>query len=53
MGHIKIYYICDRKQCKECSKECKYTSDIKHAVNFKKKDSRNVYFEKEVNDKEK
>lgn len=34
-----IYFLCDRKACKDCDSkwsECMYTSDIKHAVNFKK-----------------
>jgi hypothetical protein len=32
----KIVYICDRKACNPCSGEhCHYTTDIRHAVNFK------------------
>lgn len=30
-----IYYICDRKKCPKCSPNCKHTSDISHAANFK------------------
>ena len=30
----KVLYVCDQKQCKKCSDECIYTSDIKHAKNF-------------------
>ena len=31
----KIFYICDRKKCKRCNSDCKHTSDINHAANFK------------------
>lgn len=31
-----VLYICDRQKCKNCTHHCKHTSDIKHAVNFKK-----------------
>ena len=34
----KIFYICDRKKCKSCNSECKHTSDIIHAANFKSLD---------------
>lgn len=34
----KIFYICDRKKCKRCNSECKHTSDIIHAANFKSLD---------------
>lgn len=34
----KIFYICDRKKCKRCNPECKHTSDIIHAANFKSLD---------------
>ncbi len=30
----KIYYVCDRKACANCSPECNHTSDITHAKNF-------------------
>lgn len=31
----KVLYLCDRRQCQNCSyPECKYTTDIIHAVNF-------------------
>lgn len=31
-----VLYICDRKACGDkCREECKYTSNVKHAVNFK------------------
>lgn len=26
------YYICDRKKCNNCAKECKHTTDIEHAA---------------------
>lgn len=32
---VKIFYICDRKKCEHCHSECRYTSDIRHAANFK------------------
>lgn len=52
----KIFYICDRKKCKRCNSECKHTSDIIHATNFKSLDieadgqnigATNDYFEKD------
>lgn len=52
----KIFYICDRKKCKRCNSECKHTSDIIHAANFKplviETDGQNIsatndYFEKD------
>lgn len=40
----KVAYVCDRKQCKNCSyPECKHTTNIKHANNFVKQC--NVYME--------
>lgn len=30
----KVFYLCDRKACSNCSDTCGYTSDINHAVNF-------------------
>lgn len=30
----KILFECDGLACKECSKECSHTKDVKHAVNF-------------------
>lgn len=41
----KILYLCDSGQCKNCSNECKHTTDINHAKNFNKKFG--VYVEKE------
>lgn len=32
----QVVYICDRKACKKCHPECMHTSNIDHAVNFKK-----------------
>lgn len=29
---INILYLCDRKQCENCSDVCKHTSDINHAI---------------------
>lgn len=31
----RILYICDRRKCNNCSMECRHTTDIEHAVNFK------------------
>lgn len=30
----RIYFLCDRKKCENCSQECRHTTDISHAVNF-------------------
>ena len=44
MNNIKIAYLCDRKACDECSimlnPACDHTTDIRHAVNFKKLDDK-------------
>lgn len=29
-----VFYVCDRKACKTCNPDCKYTSNIEHAKNF-------------------
>lgn len=42
----RVYYLCDRKACDLCGNNCEHTSDIKHAVNFKKNESGD-FFEKE------
>ena len=40
----KVAYVCDRKQCENCSyPDCKHTTNIKHAKNFVKQC--NVYME--------
>jgi hypothetical protein len=31
---MKIFYLCDRRACEHCSPECKYMTDVRHAVNF-------------------
>lgn len=41
----KVLYLCDGKQCKKCSNECKHTTDIGHAKNFNNEFG--VYVEKE------
>ena len=28
----KVFYICDRKRCDNCSPECRHTQDIGHAL---------------------
>lgn len=33
-NEIQVLYICDGKKCDNCSKECFYTSDIRHAASF-------------------
>jgi hypothetical protein len=34
-----VLYICDQKQCKNCSyPTCKHTEDVNHAVNFTKEE---------------
>lgn len=30
----KIYYVCDRTACANCSPDCNHTSNIAHAKNF-------------------
>lgn len=49
MDEPKILYICDRHRCEPgtCSyPECRFTTDITHAVNFEK-DGMGNYVEKE------
>ena len=31
---MNVFYLCNRKKCKECSDECKLTTDVRYAVNF-------------------
>lgn len=40
MKDIKLLYLCDRKACSNCSKECKHTSNIEHAINRSNLDGR-------------
>lgn len=49
----RIFYICDRRraECKNCSPDCFFTTDIEHAVNFEKFDG--MYWEKEKLNEEK
>lgn len=43
-----IAYLCDRKQCENCSyPTCRHTTDISHAVNFEQCGNTNRYIEKE------
>ena len=30
-----VLYECDRRACQKCSPECHYTTDIRHAANFR------------------
>ena len=32
---MDVFYLCNRKKCKECSDECKLTTDDRYAANFK------------------
>ena len=50
----KIFFICDgdvpeceKTECYQCGGECKWTSDVRHAVNFKDLFDYGVYFEKD------
>ena len=37
----EVLYLCDRKACKVCKPEqCRHTTDVNHAVNFRFSDSR-------------
>ena len=55
MRQLETVYICDRKRCKKCSAPvCTKTTDIDHAVNFKRIDDydRHEYYYEEIeNDK--
>lgn len=31
---MNVFYLCNRKKCKECYDECKLTTDVRYAVNF-------------------
>lgn len=44
----EIVYLCDRKQCKNCSDSCRYTSDINHAVNFEHLTYDGQHWEKDI-----
>lgn len=35
MSELQVFYICDRIKCENCHENCKHTTDIKHAKNFK------------------
>lgn len=46
-------YLCDRQKCKYCSYPlCAHTTDIEHAVNFKKVPDHDVYAEDGIEVKE-
>ena len=40
---MSVLYLCDGKRCAFCSEECKHTSQIEHAVNFKEDASGNYW----------
>ena len=46
---MAVLYLCDGKACEVCSPECNHTSDISHAVNFKKEPGEN-YWERAIFD---
>lgn len=48
---MKIAYICDRKRCEYCDEICNHTTDIEHAVNFRKVED-GVWFEREETEDE-
>lgn len=45
----KIMYLCNKKRCIEYRGECKHTSDVQYAKNFKDKD--NFMVEQEESDR--
>lgn len=45
-----VLFLCDRRKCGTCHPEvCKYTTDIRHAVNFAKAEG--FWLEREDDDK--
>ena len=40
----KVFYVCDRRACVNCSAYCNHTSDIKHAASFTLVDNK-AFFE--------
>lgn len=42
MDKIKIYYLCNKKQCpsSSCNEYCHHTSNIEYAANYRKKPTR-------------
>ena len=53
MSECSVGYVCDKKACNYCTwPECKHTTDICHAVNFRmlgarSKDKKILFIEKE------
>ena len=47
-GVEDIMFLCDRRACDTCLKECKHTSDIKHAENFQLSMGGKSFIEKET-----
>jgi len=44
---MDVFYLCNRKKCKECFDECKLTSDVRYAAHFRleeRKDSNGENF---------
>ena len=44
VNQAKILFVCDKRKCGSCRKDCDYTADIKHAKNFEL--SGGVYIER-------
>lgn len=42
-----VFFLCDRTACENCNSECKHTSNIEHAKNFKIIADGRAYFEQE------
>ena len=39
----KVFYLCDRRACERCSPNCKHTTDIRHAANFRVKTDGSIW----------
>ena len=39
-GVMKIYYLCNRKRCVNCTGECNHTCDIRYSLNYRKRPTR-------------
>ena len=47
---MAILYICNGERCENCSEECKHTSDIANAANYKAEPTeteKSLYFTKD------
>lgn len=41
---MDIYYLCDRKKCKNCSADCHLTADLSHSINYKNRPKLNELY---------